>query len=104
MLRVEIQKLINELSDAESEINMTKGREYAGDEDALANFKQASELLDISPLKVCAVYLYKSLTSLASYARHGHELSDEKIQGRIVDVRLYAAMFLALDRDEAPPF
>jgi len=100
MVRDDYLKLVEGLVTAENEINLTKGREYAqGDEDALRNFKVCAEFLGLTPLQVCMVYMYKHFASLASYAAVGHEQSEESIEGRVHDLRNYAALFLALVKE-----
>lgn len=104
MNRAKFEELLSRLQVQELKINQTKGREYAqGDKDALLNFKEAARFLGLTPLQVCMVYMYKHFASLASYAKLGHELSDENIQGRIADLRLYSALFLGLVMDSEPP-
>ena len=102
MQREEITELVEYLTKLEQEINMTKGREYAGDSDALANFKLAAEIVGISPLQVCLVYMFKTFMSMGSYAKHNMELSTEPIEGRVLDLRLYGALFLALAKERQP--
>lgn len=106
--RETFERLLWALQRDECEINQTKGREYAqGDEDALANFKQAGEFVrvrcpecghahPIGPQPALMVYLFKHFASLASFATNGHVLSDEPIAGRVADLRLYAALLYAL--------
>ena len=103
MNRARFEELLSRLQVQELEINQTKGREYTqSNEDALLNFKEAARFLGLTPLQVCMVYMYKHFASLASYAELGHELSDENIQGRVADLRLYSALFLGLVRDGEP--
>lgn len=101
MNRVEFEKVLGMLQAAELKINQTKGREYAqGDEDALRNFKEAARFLGLTPLQVCGVYMYKHFASVISYATDGQSLSEESLEGRIADLRLYAALFLGLVLDQ----
>jgi len=100
MKREKITELVEYLTNLELEINMTKGREYAGDDDALSNFKLAAEIVGISPLQVCLVYTFKTFMAMGSYAKHNKELSDESIEGRVLDLRLYGALFLALAKEQ----
>jgi len=101
MQRDKFEQLLKGLQAAEMQINQTKGREYAqGDEDALRNFKEAARFLGLTPLQVCGVYMYKHFASIISYADHEQSLSEESIEGRVADLRLYAALFLGLVLDE----
>ena len=81
-------------------MNQTKGVEYAGQEDALANFKRIADMfktrgLDIEPEHVCLVYLQKHLDAIWHIAVGGKELS-ESLRGRILDARLYLALLYAV--------
>lgn len=100
MLRSEVTALLNDLHNKEAKINITKGEEYAVEnEDALNNFKQAAEMLGVTPLQVCLVYMYKHFCAIANHAKRGNVLS-EPIEGRILDLRLYTAIYLALVQEE----
>lgn len=102
MKRIDFEALLGKLQEAELEINHTKGREYAqGDEDALRNFKEAARFLGLTPLQVCGVYMYKHFASAISYATLGESLSEELLEGRVADLRLYAALFLGLVLDSS---
>ena len=104
MRRFDFEQLLGELQTEELLINRTKGEEYAQDteevDDALLNFKRAAEFLGLSPLQVCTVYLYKHFAAIASYAENGETKSNESTRGRINDLRLYAALFMGLVKDE----
>jgi len=45
-----------------------KSKEYASDEDVLANFKQPTSLLETNPVKVCLMYDMKHIASMAKMA------------------------------------
>jgi len=100
MLRRDIIKLLERLNEKEYTINITKGEEYAiENEDALNNFKQTAEMLGTTPLLICSVYMYKHFCAIMNHAKRGDVLS-EPIEGRILDLRLYAAIYLALVQEE----
>ena len=100
MLRSEVANMLKDLNEEEYNINVTKGEEYAiENEDALNNFKQVAEMLGTTPRMVCAIYMYKHFCSIMNHAKRGDVLS-EPIEGRILDLRLYAALYLALTREE----
>jgi len=100
MQRHEVTALLNRLHNEEAKLNVTKGEEYAiENEDALNNFKQAAEMLGVTPLQVCTVYMYKHFCAIMNHAKRGDVLS-EPIEGRILDLRLYAAIYLALVQEE----
>lgn len=86
-------------------INDTKGADYAGDEDALGNFKDAAAMLGITPEQVWAVYTHKHVSAIMSFCQKG-QVESEPIEGRIHDVMVYCVLLLGLiedrKRDEAP--
>ena len=97
MKRDDFIALLTELQEQELEFNLSKGREYAqGDEDALLNFKRAADFLGLTPEMVCMVYMYKHFAAIASYTATGDVQSDESIRSRVVDLRLYGALFQGL--------
>lgn len=77
-------------------INQTKGVEYAGEADALDNFKRHAAELGLRPTQVWAVYAAKHWDAIISYVRRGEVLSDEGIEGRIDDAILYLYLLLGL--------
>ena len=96
-----IEEILEPLQRRELEINLSKGREYAaGDDDALQNFKLIAQMRGVTPLSVCATYMAKHFLSIMDYSNRGMVLSDESIEGRIADLRLYAALFLALAEEK----
>lgn len=80
-------------------INDKKGKDYAGDEDALANFKAAAEQLGLDPKQIWAVYAHKHWSAVMSYVKHG-QVESEPIEGRIHDVILYCFLLLGLIHDD----
>lgn len=79
-----------------------KGGEYAGDEDALGNFKVIGGMSGKTPLDVWFVYMAKHFLSIASYVespRPDSELS-EPIYGRLLDLANYCALGAALIEED----
>lgn len=74
------------------ELSSTKGLEYAGTDDVLANFMRLSGTLKISPEMVLWVYLTKHLDAIASWVATNETYSTEPIQGRIDDALLYLVL------------
>lgn len=112
MNREEFESILRELQGAEIDTSRTKGRTYAqGDEDALSNFKTAGEMIkcrcpecgaihSVGPMVIAAAYMHKHFTSLLDYAARGKNLIEsEPILGRVMDLRLYSALFAGLDRE-----
>lgn len=95
MTRDEFLKLADEAYNRIMEINRTKGADYAGTRDALANFKRHAETLNLSPEQIWAVYASKHWDAVMTYCRNG-EVQSEPIEGRIDDVILYCFLQLGL--------
>jgi hypothetical protein len=57
------------LGDARKNIMAKKGREYAGNEDRLANFKRGAANCGVNPETVLYVYLSKHIDSLSTFIR-----------------------------------
>ena len=91
------QDLLNDTFTDMRELTATKGREYAGSDDQLANFKRLGEALRMAPEAILFIYLTKHLDSITTYVRElqEHELS-EPIDGRIDDAILYLILLKGL--------
>lgn len=99
MTRDEFQERIKKQFQTILELNNTKGHDYAGQEDALANFKRHAETLGIPPEKVWGVYASKHWDAVLTYIREG-EVKSEPVNGRIMDLILYLFLLDALIEDE----
>lgn len=85
---------------------ITKGMEYAGKEDRLANFKRGAQLTGCTPLQVGMIYLSKHYDALATYvsdaaAKQGRTCT-EPVTGRIDDLINYCLLMKALILEDAP--
>lgn len=78
-----------------TEINRTKGHDYAGDDDALANFKEQAAELGLTPEQVWGVFAGKHVKAVHTFIREG-DVKSEPIEGRIHDVILYHFLLLGL--------
>lgn len=83
------------------QLNATKGKDYAGDDDALANFKRAAENLGLSPTEVWGVYASKHWDAIMSFIKNGGQLESEPIEGRIDDLMVYLLLFKGLVQEQA---
>jgi hypothetical protein len=87
-----------------SDLTESKGREYAGSADQLANFKRLADRLCLEPEQVLLVYLAKHLDAIDTYVRdysaHTEPVLSEPIEGRIDDAILYLCLLKALIRDQ----
>lgn len=84
------------------QLNRTKGSDYAGDEDALANFKLHAGQLGLTPEQIWAVYAGKHYDAILTYVREG-DVKSEPVEGRILDMILYLYLLLGLVREKQMP-
>lgn len=100
MKPVDFDKLLDEMISEEQSVLKSKGNEYTqGGDDRLKNFKTLALEIGVSPLVVWFIYMKKHVDSVASYVKNGKVLSDEPIQGRLMDIRNYCALGRALIDD-----
>lgn len=87
-----------------TDILILKGREYAGSEDRLANFKRNAALSGVDPLTVLHVYMAKHWDSFSTYVRDMQAKQprglSEPIEGRLHDLINYAILAIALIQDK----
>lgn len=78
----------------------SKGKEYSGTEDRLANFKRGAANVGVKPTTILYIYLSKHLDSIATYIKNeqkGLPLAlSEPIEGRINDAINYLILLRAL--------
>jgi len=67
---------------------LSKGHDYAGENDRHRNFKQAAEAAGVSPLTVWAIFMKKHWDSVMTYVREGG-VQSEPILERFKDLRNY---------------
>lgn len=84
-----------------AQINDVKGHDYAGEEDALANFKEAASEMGVSPYVVWYVYFHKHWSAIRTFLEEG-SVRSEPIEGRIHDAILYLFLLLGLVNDAQP--
>jgi len=76
-----------------------KNNDYgAGETNPLANFYEAAERLDLTPLQVWGVYFDKHLQAVHKYVANGR-VESEPIEGRIQDCIGYLLLLRALIQD-----
>lgn len=95
MNRDEFKTLRDNHYDQIARINDTKGKDYAGDKDALANFKVIGKDLGLDPMTVWGVYASKHWSAIMAFIREG-KVESEPIEGRLHDVILYCFLLLGL--------
>jgi hypothetical protein len=89
--KTEFDLMVAELQD----LLVNKGKEYAGDYDALGNFKTASDM-GVTPYQKLGILLDKHYSSIKSYIKHEHVYSNESIEGRISDAINYLFLLRCL--------
>lgn len=99
MNRRRLLELVDETFGDIAELNNTKGREYADDEEALSNFYNRAKQLDLSPKKVWGIFFGKHIDAIFSYIKREEVLS-EPIEGRIDDAILYLILLKGLIEDQ----
>lgn len=102
----QLQAVLLETTLMMEKLSASKGQEYAGSEDRLANFKRLGAQLGLPPEAILWVYLTKHLDSLSTYIRDltkgtTREYS-EPITGRVHDAILYLNLLkgLIIERDD----
>lgn len=75
----------------------TKGNEYAGNSDRLANFRRQAIALGLRPEQIWAVYAAKHWDAIQSYVKNlsaeTRPVLSEPIEGRIDDLLTYLLLF-----------
>jgi hypothetical protein len=69
------------------------------DDDVFTNFREVGKRLNLPPVDVLGVYLFKHIDSLTSFFKHGKTFS-EPLESRISDIVNYCILLLGLIDDE----
>lgn len=80
-------------------INEKKGKDYAGSEDALKNFKEVAKRTGLTPKEAWLVYFTKHMMAIETFIRNG-QVESEPIEERIKDAILYLFLLHGLIEDE----
>lgn len=101
MKQADFEALVERIRKETTELLVTKGREYAGDADRLANFKRGAALTGVDPLTVLFIYMSKHYDALATYIRDNQAgdtmpVLSEPITGRAADLINYCVLAWAL--------
>lgn len=80
-----------------------KNGEYAGNKDALGNFKRGAEINGITPLQVLNVYMTKHIDAVQTFIRDhaagNIRPASEPIEGRFRDIVVYCVIAMALIKE-----
>lgn len=94
----EQQKIDEDVFNRVRSIRETKGKEYATEEDTLADFKEVAAETGVSPLQVWNVYVKKHVRAIDTFIREGN-VKSEAIYDRVLDVIVYHHLLLGLIED-----
>lgn len=92
------EELCRELLDKSAGTLFNKSKEYASDEDRLANFRQPTTMMNMSQAEVCLMYQMKHIASVSKIAREtsqGILPSKELLQEKCQDMLNYTLLFYA---------
>jgi hypothetical protein len=81
-------------------IRSSKGKNYSGQDDCLANFKRTGEALHLDPMVVLMVFLTKHMDAIASYVSGKYLDDGEPIEFRIYDAINYLFLLLGLIQEK----
>lgn len=106
MNQEEFTQLVDETIKSTGALLISKGAEYAGSADRLANFKRGAALTGATPLQVAFVYASKHYDSLANFVRNEAAGKDrqklsEPIEGRLDDLINYCILMKAIIKENS---
>lgn len=93
------ERLCKELLAKSQDTLLGKSKEYASDVDRLANFRQPTAMMNMSPAEVCLMYQMKHISSVAKIAKEtsqGIIPSKELLQEKCQDMLNYTLIFYAI--------
>lgn len=100
----EMSDLVNSTITTIHKLRDLKGREYAGDTDALANFRRNGLALGMSMESVWAVYAAKHWDAIQQYIKDANagifRTRLEPISGRADDLIVYLILFKAILQEQ----
>lgn len=108
MNQQDFKKLVDQTVQDTAAILISKGEEYAGSADRLANFKRGATLTGVTSLQCCFIYMSKHYDSLSTYVKKDaqgfKQILSEPIEGRLDDLINYCMLMKALiNEGENPP-
>lgn len=92
------ESLCRELLAKSEDTLLNKAHEYAVDEDRLANFRQPTSMMGVSPAEVCVMYQMKHIGSVAKIAKESSKgilPTKELLQEKCQDMLNYTLLFYA---------
>lgn len=85
MTREELKVLSDDLLKKSLEILFRKGKDYNISEDVFLAFKNAAEILMLTPERICLTYLFKHLDKIVRLVSYEQTAEGEPIQETILD-------------------
>lgn len=83
------------------EVARIKGEDYTkGSIDALANFKEGGEAINLDPKKVCWIFMNKHYQAITNYVKTDGKSQSEPIKGGICDMINYLVLMQAIIDEE----
>lgn len=99
MRRSQFNALMEEVWSDIRQLNLQKGKDYAGDDDALRNFKVNAERNGLTKYQVWGVYAGKHWDAVSSFIRNG-QVESEPIEARINDLLVYLLLLRGLIEED----
>ena len=96
MTKNQMREVMEGLQEEEMKMREAGQKEYAhNDGNAFANFERVAEQTGMTREQVLFVYLLKHIDGIAAYIK-GHRSQREDVVGRVVDARVYLALFAGM--------
>lgn len=92
-------KLAKELFSERLQLQIDKGKSYAGDGDALDNFKRNAKLTGMSKFQVWLIYFLKHIDAIINAIKDNPQMPQDQtegLKGRIVDAENYLDLLYCL--------
>ena len=96
----EFQSRVDALLNYARETREEKNPAYSGDNDYHENFKTAAKFLDVRPITVAAIYYWKHVSAILSYAKDKDIEQAESLESRFVDCLNYSFIMYSLYKEE----
>lgn len=90
-------EICKEIEDAEHATEDKKRQSYtAGNDDVLHNFNDDAEFVGTNPLQNVLTHLMKQIRAISSYVKNPDIEPSETLLSRVVDVRVYSKLLVAV--------
>ena len=100
MTRTDLTALMESHWQQIQELNRRKGNDYAGDQDALSNFKRIAAANGVTSYQVWGIYFGKHIDAINTFIRNNGQVESEPIEERLHDVIVYAFLLLGLIEEQ----